>query len=76
MSEIQIGSVTIASWIIIPIIFFLWVTILFVVKKIIFRAIRTFAQKTKTQIDDLFIKSANFPLTFNLTDFYQRWGRC
>ena len=63
MTDVHILGITISSWIIIPVVFLVWVTVLLIVKRILFKAIRTFAHKTKTQIDDFFIKAADFPLT-------------
>jgi len=63
MSEINILGITISSWIIVPVIFLVWVTLLLFVKKAFFKVIKRVAQKTKTHLDDIFIQSADFPLT-------------
>ena len=49
-------------WIIIPVVFFLWVIIFMIIKRIVFAGIHRIAQKTKTQLDDIFIKSIDLPL--------------
>lgn len=63
MSEITVFGITVSSWIIIPIAFFFWVTVLLFIKNRVFVFIKKLAGKTATQIDDFFIKSADFPLT-------------
>ena len=63
MSEINIFGITISSWIIIPVIFLVWVTVLLFIKRGFFKVIKRISKKTKTQIDDIFIQSIDFPLT-------------
>ncbi len=63
MSEINILGVSVSIRIVIPVIFLVWVTVLFFVKKIFFTVIKKIAKKTKTRIDDIFVQSADFPLT-------------
>ena len=63
MSDITISGVTISAWIAIPVAFFIWVTVFLFFKKRLFVVISKMAAGTKTQLDDLFVKSLDFPLT-------------
>jgi len=47
----------------IPVVYFFWVTVLLILKKIFFKRFRAFAEKTKTKFDDVFIKAADLPLS-------------
>ncbi len=62
MEGFKIFGLNVPLWIYVPGIYFLWVFILFVVKNFIFYYIRKFAARTQTQLDDLFISAADFPL--------------
>jgi len=46
-----------------PVVYFFWVTVLLILKKIFFKRIRTFAEKTKTKFDDIFVNAADLPLS-------------
>ena len=63
MSEFNIIGVAVSSGIVIPAVFLIWVTMLLFVKKVFFEFIKKIVKKTKTNIDDIFIQSADFPLT-------------
>ena len=63
MSEINVFGVSVYAWLVIPVIFLVWVTVLLFVKKAFFKVIKKIAKKTKTQFDDIFVQSADFPLT-------------
>lgn len=63
MATINIFGVSVSAWIVIPVVFLVWVTVLLSVKKIVFKVIKRVAKQTKTNLDDLFIQSADFPLT-------------
>jgi len=63
MPELTLFGFTISAWIIIPVAFFIWVTLLLFVKKRVFAIIKKLSGKTSNQIDDLFVKSADFPVT-------------
>jgi len=63
MSEINVLGIMIPGWIIVPAGFLVWVTVLLLIKKAAFGAIRRIAEKTHTHIDDIFIQAADFPLT-------------
>lgn len=62
MSELTIFGFKISAWIIVPVIFLIWVTVLLFIKQVVFKVIRRVFKKTKTNVDDLFIKSLDFPL--------------
>ncbi len=62
MSEIIIFGITMPAWIVVPVAFFLWITIFTIIKRLVFKAVRKLTEKTKTKADDIFIKAADFPL--------------
>lgn len=64
MDEITIGNIIVPSWILLPLIFLVWVMALMFLKRVSFAAIRRLAATTRTKVDDIFIKSADAPLTF------------
>lgn len=53
----------IPAWVITTLTWFLWMTLLFLVKRIIFSAVKRFAKKTVNHWDDVFLKAADFPIT-------------
>ena len=63
MSDIQILNFSFSAWIVIPVAFFIWVTLLLFVKKRFFSLVKKITSKTANQIDDLFVQSADFPIT-------------
>lgn len=63
MSEINVFGLAISTWIVVPVIFLVWVTVLLFVKSIFFKVIKKVSEKTKTHLDDIFVQSADFPLT-------------
>jgi len=63
MQDITILGISISPWIILPVIYLVWLIVLFIIKNVFFTVIRRIASKTKTQFDDIFIKSIDFPLT-------------
>jgi len=63
MGEINIGGVMIPRWVLIPVMFFVWVTGLLFIKNVAFRAVRRITKKTTTRLDDIFVRSAGFPVT-------------
>lgn len=63
MNELSFFGIHISSWLIVPLVFLVWVTGLSVIKKCVFKTIQKFAERTKTQWDDIFVQSADFPLT-------------
>ncbi len=63
MKAITIFSVEVQPWIWAPVVYFLWVSILLIVKKIFFGKIRRFADKTKTELDNILVDAMDLPLT-------------
>lgn len=63
VSDFKVLGITISPWIFIPLIYFLWVTLLFFVKRMGFNAIRLWSRKTATRLDDIFIRAVDLPLT-------------
>lgn len=63
MNNIIIFGVEVSAWIYAPVVYFLCVTILFIVKKIVFVRIKKITSKTKLRLDDLLLNSLDFPLT-------------
>jgi small-conductance mechanosensitive channel len=55
--------VQISPWLLMPLIFFLWVGLFLMFKRILFVMIRRLAERTKTKLDDIFIRAADLPLT-------------
>jgi small-conductance mechanosensitive channel len=63
MSQVHILGVSVSAWLAVPVAFFVWATLLLFIKRRIFIIIKRIAEKTKTGIDDLFIRSVDFPAT-------------
>jgi small-conductance mechanosensitive channel len=63
MQSLTIFGVVVPPWLYLPFGYFLWVTVFLAVKKICFGSIRRIASKTKTNLDNIFLDSADFPLT-------------
>lgn len=63
MQDYTIFGITFSAWIVVPVIFLIWVTVLLFIKFGVFRAIKKFTTKTETQLDDVLIYSLDFPLT-------------
>ncbi len=63
MHDITLFNVTISAWIYVPLLYFLWVTLWLSAKRIIFFFIKRYCRNTKTRLDDIFIKSFDFPAT-------------
>jgi small-conductance mechanosensitive channel len=62
MKELTVFGLNIQPEIFIPVLYFLWVSILLVLKKIIFLRVHKFAKKTAVRIDDVIIKALDKPL--------------
>ncbi len=63
MEETIMGNIVIPSWIILPLIYLVWVMALLSLKRIAFGIIRRLAAQTRTRLDDIFLASADGPLT-------------
>ncbi|MFH1782613.1 MAG: mechanosensitive ion channel domain-containing protein [Candidatus Omnitrophota bacterium] len=62
MNEITIFNITVPAFIYAPVVYFLWVSLFLVIKKIVFVRIERFAKKTKSNLDDIILGALNFPL--------------
>ncbi|MFH1776236.1 MAG: mechanosensitive ion channel family protein [Candidatus Omnitrophota bacterium] len=63
MKNLVLFGISVPAWIYAPVIYFVWVSGLFIVRRIVFNRIQRFAQRTHTQLDDIFIAALQFPLT-------------
>lgn len=63
MKGITLFNLTISAWIYAPIIYFLWVSLFLLAKRVLYKRVRSFAQKTKTRLDDVFLEALDLPLT-------------
>jgi len=63
MKEITVFGIEISAWFILPVVYFIWVSVFLLLKKIMFSRIRKFAGRTQTQIDDILLGALDFPLT-------------
>lgn len=61
MENFNVLNISIPSWISVPVIYSLWVFILFVARRFIFDYIRKLAVRTQTKLDDIFISAADLP---------------
>lgn len=62
MNNIHILGISMPAWLVVPITYFLWVTVLLSAKRIGFKILRNFYSKTNTQIDDILVQALDFPL--------------
>ncbi len=62
MNEITLFGFTISPWFYAPVVYFIWVCVFLIIKKIVFVQISKFAKKTKSKIDDVLLDSLNLPL--------------
>jgi len=62
MKDLIILGLKIPAWLYIPALYFIWVSALLLIKKVIYVRIEKFAEKTQTRIDDIFLSSLNLPL--------------
>ena len=62
MKDITIFGLTISALIYAPLVYFIWVSILLLVKRAFFGRIRKFAERTKTRLDDILLEALDFPL--------------
>jgi small-conductance mechanosensitive channel len=53
----------VSPWILMPLVFFVWAGFLLMFKRILFVAVKRLARTTKTEIDDVFIRAADLPIT-------------
>ncbi|HAJ56252.1 MAG TPA: mechanosensitive ion channel protein MscS [Candidatus Omnitrophica bacterium] len=76
MNNILILGMQIPAWLIGPAIIFIWLSILFIIKKLVFLNLKKWANRTKSGLDNILIESLDFPLTllifFSATFFLER----
>lgn len=63
MATVNIFGMNIQTWLAVPIVYFLWVTLLLFAKRILFKIFKKIYLKTKTRVDDILVTSMDFPLT-------------
>ena len=63
MKEITIFNMAIPAYIYAPVIYFIWVSLLLLIKKLVFSRIHKFASRTKSKVDDILLGALDFPLT-------------
>ncbi|MFC1594234.1 mechanosensitive ion channel family protein [Candidatus Omnitrophota bacterium] len=62
MQDVTILGITISALIYAPVVYLVWVTVLLIVKKIVFAGVARVAKKTSTRIDDIFLSALNLPV--------------
>ncbi len=62
MKDIVIFNIKIGAWIYAPVIYFLWVSVFLLAKKLVYSQIKKFAKATKTELDDILIGALDLPL--------------
>ncbi len=62
MKEIIIFNIKIPAFIYAPIIYFVWVSVLLFIKKIVYHRVEKLASHTKSKLDDIILAALNFPL--------------
>ncbi|MDD5291593.1 MAG: mechanosensitive ion channel family protein [Candidatus Omnitrophica bacterium] len=62
MGNIRLFNVEISIWLYAPVLYLIWVAVLFSIKKMFFYRIKEAAKKTKTQLDDVLLNALNKPL--------------
>ncbi len=62
MKDITVFGLTISALVYAPIIYFVWVSMFLLLKRILYGRIKRFAKRTKTQLDDILLEALDFPL--------------
>jgi len=63
MQDLVILGISISAGIYAPVIYLLWVSVLLVIKRIVFSRIEKFAAKTRSKLDDILLSALNLPIT-------------
>ena len=63
METISVFGIQVPYSIFLPVVYLIWVTAGLILKKFVFNSIKRIAEKTATQVDDIFLKAADLPLT-------------
>lgn len=62
MKNIALLGVNIPPAIYIPVLYFLWVSVLFILKRLVYGHVKRFAERTATKFDDIFLHALDLPL--------------
>jgi len=62
MKEITLFNIAVPAYIYAPVVYFVWVSVLLFIKKIVFGRIEKFASRTSSRLDDILLGALNFPL--------------
>ncbi|MFC1480363.1 mechanosensitive ion channel family protein [Candidatus Omnitrophota bacterium] len=62
LKELVVIGLSIPAAVYIPVLYFLWVSVFLLLKKIFFNAVRRFAIKTATKFDDILLNALDLPL--------------
>ena len=63
MKNLSLLGLDIPLAIYVPVFFLIWVSVLLIIKKMIFSRVRKLADKTVTKLDDIFLNALDLPLT-------------
>ncbi|MBU1146722.1 MAG: mechanosensitive ion channel family protein [Candidatus Omnitrophica bacterium] len=63
MKEITLFGLRIPAFIYAPVVYFVWVSVLLGVKKVVFGRVHKFCSRTKSKLDDILLGAMDFPLT-------------
>jgi small-conductance mechanosensitive channel len=63
MSDIILFSLSIPAWLYAPVVYFLWVSLFLILKKMLFDGIVKMCQGTPTRMDDLLVSALHLPVT-------------
>ncbi|MDP8229526.1 MAG: mechanosensitive ion channel family protein [Candidatus Gorgyraea atricola] len=63
MKEITLFGLRIPAFIYAPVVYFVWVSVLLVVKKVVFKRVEKLCSRTRSKLDDILLGALNFPLT-------------
>ena len=63
MTAISVFGLVVSTWIVVPVVYFFWVTILLLFKKVLIKILTKLVSRTKTRIDDILVEALDFPLT-------------
>ena len=62
MTELNVLGMDVPPAIYIPVLYFIWVSVLLIIKRVVFGAIKRFAKKTALRFDDVLIHALDLPL--------------
>ncbi|MBU2540507.1 MAG: mechanosensitive ion channel family protein [Candidatus Omnitrophica bacterium] len=62
MQDLSFFNIEISPWILAPVIYFIWVSLLLILKKIAYARMQQLAGRTASELDDVFLNALDFPL--------------